>query len=134
MDEFKLDKDGNVVETSADVLEAYKKILRNRKNVVYGAKPTIDHYSYCRYCFHHNACSGMDTEDHMYDLDSCPNHMPVMTPEEFAERMKELSEECNYGDNEVAHKEMDELMCELLTVLGYGEGVAIFGDAHKWYA
>lgn len=56
--------------------------------------------------------------------------LTVMTFEEFAEKMEKLTE----LDMERRHVEMDNLMCELLTELGYGEGVEIFEDCYKWYA
>ena len=37
-------------------------------------------------------------------------------------------------DTEVAHYEADILMCELLTELGYSEGIEVFDNALKWYA
>ena len=54
-----------------------------------------------------------------------------MTPEEFAEAMKEIAES---DDPECAHSYMDDLMCQFLDDLGYEEGVKIFLDAEKWYA
>ena len=63
-----------------------------------------------------------------------------MTPEEFAEKMRELAGEKNeYGqycpdDPERAHGKMDDLMCEVLESLGYGEGVEIFRNTRLWYA
>jgi hypothetical protein len=57
-----------------------------------------------------------------------------MTPEEFAARMRELYPQNGVYDNEQAHVRADELMCELLRSLGYGEGVDIFDAAERWYA
>ena len=60
-----------------------------------------------------------------------------MNPEEFAEKMKELSErQSKWGgcDTEWNHTDMDELMCSVLSDLGYGEGVEIFRNTYKWYA
>lgn len=37
-------------------------------------------------------------------------------------------------DCEVAHADMDQLMLDLLTELGYEEAVKIFRDQEKWYA
>lgn len=54
----------------------------------------------------------------------------AMTPAEFAERMKN----CDSSDTEVAHGDADDLMCELLTSLGYGMGVLAFKEMDKWYA
>lgn len=46
-----------------------------------------------------------------------------MTPEEFKKRMIEISTET---DTETRHVVADELMCEVLESLGYGEGVEVF--------
>lgn len=54
-----------------------------------------------------------------------------MTPEEFANEMKELS---NAEDLETMHSKMDELMCSILCALGYGDGVEVFIATDKWYA
>lgn len=56
-----------------------------------------------------------------------------MTPDEFAEKMKRIVEETVW-DVENCHREMDDVMCELLTELGYGEGVQVFYGAEKWYS
>ena len=34
---------------------------------------------------------------------------------------------------EAGHVEADDLMCELLKSLGYGEGVEVLEDMDKWY-
>lgn len=71
--------------------------------------------------------------------------MEVMTPDEFAEKMRELIEkhtheieffgkDTPYLDPEECHPEMDHLLCEVLTQLGYGEGVEIFRNTQKWYS
>lgn len=49
----------------------------------------------------------------------------------FANEMRRLDK---MGDPEIAHYEADVLMCELLTELGYSEGVEIFKEMYKWYA
>ena len=54
-----------------------------------------------------------------------------MTPKEFAEVMQKLM---RGSDEEVEHQEADKLICKILTELGYGEGVAVFIAATKWYA
>ena len=52
-----------------------------------------------------------------------------MNPKEFKENMDALR-----SDDEVySHIAMDGLMCDLLSELGYGEGVEIFKDQDKWY-
>ena len=54
----------------------------------------------------------------------------TMTPQEFKEKMEQLSK----LDTERRHIAMDDCMCELLTELGYGEGVEIFNSVTLWYA
>lgn len=49
----------------------------------------------------------------------------------FANEMRRISRN---DDTETAHYYADELMCELLCELGYGEGVNIFKNMAKWYA
>lgn len=56
----------------------------------------------------------------------------VMTPEEFAEKMREYSNQDEYGPS-TGHQLADEDMCDVLTALGYGDGVAIFKAMEKWY-
>jgi hypothetical protein len=64
--------------------------------------------------------------------------LETISEEEFYEAMKKISEKLHengiYCDKEAAHVAMDELMCELLTMLGYNRAVQIFRDTPKWYA
>ena len=55
----------------------------------------------------------------------------VMTPEEFAAKMLDVSK---WQDVENAHIFMDGLMCSVLRSLGYGFGVDICKSTNKWYA
>jgi hypothetical protein len=55
-----------------------------------------------------------------------------MTPEEFENKMKDICS-CDGGDPEQNHWRMDELMCSLLTELGYKSGIDIFKKSEKWY-
>lgn len=61
-----------------------------------------------------------------------------MTPEEFAQRMRKIAKEGDQGsigyDPENAHGAADRLLCEVLTQLGYGEGVQVYESLEKWYA
>lgn len=57
----------------------------------------------------------------------------AMTPEEFAERAREIVRDFG-GDEEASHWRLDKLLCEALRGLGYGEGVKTFEDSDKWYA
>jgi hypothetical protein len=54
-----------------------------------------------------------------------------MTPEEFAERMQKLSD---FGerDPERAHRDADDLLCEVLEQLGYGQGIEIYAQMTRW--
>lgn len=63
----------------------------------------------------------------------------IMTPEEFAKKMKKISDNLKYQndayyDEEDAHTQMDDLMSDLLRQLGYGEGIDIFDNTSKWHA
>lgn len=55
-----------------------------------------------------------------------------LTPEEFKEAIKKEIE--TNGDEEGRHSTLDRMLCDLLTSLGYGEGVKLYDDADKWYA
>jgi hypothetical protein len=54
-----------------------------------------------------------------------------ITPEEFDKRMSEIIKE---GGTEDRHMDADHLMMDLLTALGYGEGIKKFQEMTKWYA
>ena len=63
----------------------------------------------------------------------------VMTPAEFFEALKEIDEATKrpgrqYDDYELFHISADDLMCEILRGLGYGDGVDFFEAHEKWYA
>lgn len=139
MDEFKLDKDGNVIETFGDVMAALRKLKASGEYArIITPKPKIDHYAYCKSCFRYNACCGMDVEDHMFDMTECEDYISVMTPEKFAEEMgkirTQLDEDEIYHDEEDCHIKMDDLMMSILRALGYGEGIDIYENTPKWYA
>lgn len=38
------------------------------------------------------------------------------------------------GDPEAFHAKADQLLCQVLTDLGYEEGVKIYNSSTKWYA
>lgn len=56
-----------------------------------------------------------------------------MTPEEFADAMRELVRKYS-DDEEMFHIAADYLVSALLTALGYEEGIEIFADQPKWYS
>ncbi len=55
----------------------------------------------------------------------------TMTPDEFAEAMAAIARNPDTVDR---HEDADDLMCEVLTKMGYREGVRIFVNMEKWYA
>lgn len=66
----------------------------------------------------------------------------TITPEEFKKRMNELSKNVMELDDqnpdmpsmiEKAHVQADELMCQILTDLGYEEGIDLFKKMEKYY-
>ena len=80
-------------------------------------------------------------DNHLKNKYEEPGENHVLTPEEFAKAMEDISDkltnppkDCPYYDEEDAHVEMDYLMCDLLRSLGYGDGVSIFENANRWYA
>ena len=52
-------------------------------------------------------------------------------PESFAKKMVEA---CAHHYEEEDHVAADDLMCQLLTVLGYADAVQVFDDTPKWYS
>lgn len=54
-----------------------------------------------------------------------------MTPEEFAERMKELHR--GHEDPATDHKLADDLMARVLRQLGYGAGIDIYDRMDRSY-
>lgn len=58
-------------------------------------------------------------------------HDEVMTPEEFEQRMIEIS---MMDDTQDRHEYGDSLMQKVLTQLGYGSGADVFEEFDKWYA
>ena len=56
-----------------------------------------------------------------------------MTPYEFAEKMWRIKVDQD-STPEYRHIDADDLICELLKELGYGDGVRYFEDMEKWYS
>lgn len=54
-----------------------------------------------------------------------------MTKEEAITKLKL---EQHNGDTEVAHSNADQILCDLLTSLGYGDVVHEWAKIDKWYA
>jgi hypothetical protein len=55
----------------------------------------------------------------------------VLTPKDFTRKMGEISK---LTDHEERHAKADDLMCDLLSALGYDRGVRIFRDTTRFYA
>lgn len=56
-----------------------------------------------------------------------------ITPQEFKEKMEKIRSDMG-GDPEIAHGEMDDLIAQTLSDLGYEDGIAIFNEQTKWYS
>lgn len=60
-------------------------------------------------------------------------NIPQEMIDEFTNKMRAI-----YNDDslyeESMHIDMDDVMCEALMKLGFGEGVEIFKHTEKWYA
>jgi len=54
-----------------------------------------------------------------------------MTKQEAIARLRQCK---NNADIEFAHMEADQILCDLLTTLGYGDVVEEFEKLDKWYA
>jgi hypothetical protein len=50
---------------------------------------------------------------------------------DFAYKIKTT---CMHGDNECDHHEADQILCELLAILGYDKTVEAYRAVGKWYA
>ena len=97
-------------------------------------KACKDCNSFSKYCTHTTDVA------HAVNFDEVGNdrYMEVpasfgiaLKPEAFKNRMLLLS---SMDDEEEMHKLMDDVMCDVLRSLGYGEGVQIFLDTPKWWA
>jgi len=55
-----------------------------------------------------------------------------MDKEELILKLKALNKEI--GDEEIAHKMADDLLCDFLELLGHKDVVDAFKEVDKWYA
>jgi hypothetical protein len=62
-----------------------------------------------------------------------PPWLDHATPEQAAEKMREVVR-AHGGDPEGTHIAADELLCDVLRRLGYGDMVNIFLSTTRWYA
>lgn len=57
----------------------------------------------------------------------------ALTPAEFRDKMGSLLRS-DASDPEVSHAAADDLMCEALRGLGYGEGIDLFEESTTYYS
>ncbi len=56
----------------------------------------------------------------------------AMTPADFAAKMQAIENQEDVSqDYEVTHSNADDLLCEMLIQLGYGDGVEIYKKLYK---
>mgnify|MGYP001161875776 CR=1 FL=1 len=55
-----------------------------------------------------------------------------MTPDEFAAQMAQIHD-THSQDIAMGHIKADDLLCEVLTQLGYEKGIEIYDRIYKWY-
>lgn len=120
-------------------------------NIVFGKVKRIleDEYNAKRYVpYDGHCCGGYDFDNPLlteeerktsyyccmskWDKDESQDNRTVIRPEEFAQKMKQIFKK-GY-DEEVAHVEADDLMGEVLSSLGYEDGIKVFNSNEKWYA
>ena len=56
----------------------------------------------------------------------------IITPAKFEDEMNRINTEDQ--DREIKHRAADDLICEVLSFLGYDKGVQIFKKMDKWYS
>ena len=150
--EFELDEDGNVIDktTLCHVMKTLcnspckKKKKTEPKEVFIPKKGVLfidileDGCWDCPCCDSEQAycavISGRPWCNYKERLPECPIKEITITPEEFAKRMQGIKElYSDFHDTDERHVAMDDLMCELLRELGYGDGIDIFDNTSKWY-
>lgn len=63
----------------------------------------------------------------------------AMSPEEFKVRMEQIvahdwASGSEYQSPDVVHSNADDLLCELLRSLGYGDGIAVYESLARYFA
>lgn len=94
-------------------------------------------YPHCGTCPNYNGtCNCLkikNGEECFYFRQTTGGRAPYITnPDKFKSELEAIIERENIDDG-TRHARMDELMCKVLTDLGYGEGVAIFEKTPKYY-
>ena len=112
----------------------------NCKKCMWDIENKCDYYPDCWGCPNHNEhCNCTKIKEG----DACPyfrlagSHITYIsyatTPEEFKSEIEEIIE-LTGESKENCHRHMDDLMCRVLTELGYGESIVLFKNQPKWYA
>lgn len=66
-------------------------------------------------------------------IQGCKQVGNAISPCQFAALMQAIAD--RQGDVELDHKRADDLLCKVLTSLGYGAGVTVYEEEiQKWYA
>lgn len=74
-------------------------------------------------------CSSTSSQKNITEFKSIDNfYFNTYTPDEFVERMKTLNEMAKTSDKDIAIKQAEELICRILNVLGYAEGIQLYKD------
>lgn len=74
-------------------------------------------------------CSSTSSQKNVTEFKSIDNfYFNTYTPNEFAERMKTLNKTAKTSDKDIAIKQAEELVCRILNVLGYAEGIQLYKD------
>ena len=114
-------------------------IIKNNENCekcMWYAYNECNEYANCIKCPNYDErCNCRKIENGAICLYFKPTGSPIpyaTTPEEFKSELEAIIERENIDDG-TRHARMDELMCKVLTDLGYGEGVAIFEKTPKYY-
>lgn len=84
---------------------------------------------YCDFCKNKSVWGGC-CERNCYD--GSRFERKAMSPEKLALKMIKMRNSTN--DIEGLHGDMDDLFCEVLRDLGYGDAVKVFEDTEKWYS
>lgn len=75
----------------------------------------------------------LETKVKKYELETIPKQVIKDLNKEYLEKIKEYQER-NKGDEEARHIAEDDLLCELLTKIGFDEVVKQYIKTSKWYA
>lgn len=63
-----------------------------------------------------------------------PTPPPITTPDEALHWLREIAAGNTYGDQENAHIQADDILCDLLIAAGFDTIVSVYKSIPKWYA